>query len=121
MILTNCVVEEEKNENSSLNGSINEEDQEIENILKLKNSKSYFLWYFIELVKKTNKEKADNFTDGVIDMNLSNLSKIENKNNSINSSCKSISRFEEQKDMIDLLDNQLNVNQIILFNFYIYS
>ena len=43
MILTNCVVEEEKNENSSLNGSINEEDQEIENILKLKNSKSYFL------------------------------------------------------------------------------
>ena len=70
--------------------------------------------------ENTNKEKADNFTDGVIDMNLSNLSKIENKNNSINSSCKSLSRFEEQKDMIDLLDNQLNVNQIILFNFLIF-
>ena len=104
------MVEEEKNENSLLNGSINEEDQELEIILQLKNSNSYFLWHFIELAKKTNKEKADNFTDGVIDMNLSNLSKIENKNNSINSSYKSISRYEEQKDMIDLLDNQLNVN-----------
>ena len=44
MILTNCIVEEEKNESSLLNGSINEEDQELEKILKLKNSKSYFLY-----------------------------------------------------------------------------
>ena len=43
MILTNCVVEKEKNENSLLNGSINEEDQELEKILQFKNSKSYFL------------------------------------------------------------------------------
>ena len=42
MILTNCVVEKEKNENSLLNGSINEEDQELEKILQFKNSKSYF-------------------------------------------------------------------------------
>jgi hypothetical protein len=43
-------------------------------------------------------------------MNLSNLSKIEIKNSSINSSYKSISRNEEQKEMLDLLDNELNVN-----------
>ena len=39
MILTNSVVEEEKNENSLINGSINEEDQELEKILQFKNSK----------------------------------------------------------------------------------
>ena len=42
-------------------------------------------------------------------MNLSNLSKIESKNLSNNSSCKSLSRFEEQKNIVQLLDNQLNV------------
>ena len=47
-------------------------------------------------------------------MSVSNLSKIEIKNTSIYSSSKSISRFEEQKDMIQLLDNQFNVNNIIL-------
>ena len=52
-------------------------------------------------------------------MNVSNLSKIEIKNTSINSSCKSISRFEEQKDMIQLLDNQLNVKLIIFYNFFL--
>ena len=55
-------------------------------------------------------------------MNISNLSKIEVKNLSINSSCKSISRFEEQKDMIQLLDNQLkeNVNIFINYNFFLF-
>lgn len=43
-------------------------------------------------------------------MNLSNLSKIEIKNSSVDSSYKSISRNEEQKEMLDLLDNELNVN-----------
>ena len=52
-------------------------------------------------------------------MNLSNLSKIEVKNSSINSSCKSASRFEEQKDMIKLLDNQLNVRNIFLRIFFL--
>ena len=51
-------------------------------------------------------------------MNVSNLSKIEIRNTSINSSCKSISRFEEQKDMIQLLDNQLNVKLINFYNFF---
>lgn len=53
-------------------------------------------------------------------MNVSNLSKIEIRNTSINSSCKSISRFEEQKDMIQLLDNQLNVKLINFYNFFYY-
>lgn len=44
MILTNRVVEEEKNENSILNGSINEDNKELENILRIKNSKSYFYY-----------------------------------------------------------------------------
>ena len=43
-------------------------------------------------------------------MNLSNLSKIEIKNSSVDSSYKSISRNDEQKEMLDLLDNELNVN-----------
>lgn len=51
-------------------------------------------------------------------MSVSNLSKIELKNASI-SSCKNISIFEEQKDMIQLLDNQLCVIHIYLFNFFI--
>jgi len=50
-------------------------------------------------------------------MNISNLSKIEIKNISVNSSCKSISRLDEQKDIIQLLDNQLNVN--IIINYYL--
>ena len=49
-------------------------------------------------------------------MNLSNLSKIESKNISNNSSFRSLSRFEEQNNMIQLLDNQLNV-RIKLFIF----
>jgi len=49
-------------------------------------------------------------------MSVSNLSKIELKNASI-SSIKNISIFEEQKDMLQLLDNQLNVIHIYLFNF----
>ena len=44
-------------------------------------------------------------------MSVSNLSKIELKNVSI-SSMKNISIFEEQKDMLQLLDNQLNVIHI---------
>ena len=51
-------------------------------------------------------------------MSLSNLSKIEVKNSSINSSCKSVSRFEEQKDMIKLLDNQLNVRNYFFTNIF---
>ena len=51
-------------------------------------------------------------------MNLSNLSKIERNNSSINSSCKSISRNEEQKEMIDLLENKFKV--IIYFCNYFY-
>ena len=43
MLFTNCVVEEEKNECSSLNCSVNEnEDQELEKIIELQNSKLYF-------------------------------------------------------------------------------
>ena len=58
-------------------------------------------------------------------MSVSNLSKIEIKNSSVNSSCKSISRFEEQKEMIQLLDNKLNVshkffNNIKIILYYIY-
>jgi len=49
-------------------------------------------------------------------MSVSNLSKIELKNASI-SSIKNISIFEEQKDMLQLLDNQLKVIHIYLFNF----
>ena len=49
-------------------------------------------------------------------MSVSNLSKIEIKNTSINSSFKSISRFEEQKDIVQLLDNQFNVN-ILFYNY----
>lgn len=49
-------------------------------------------------------------------MSVSNLSKIELKNASI-SSIKNISIFEEQKDMLQLLDNQLNVIHIYLYNF----
>lgn len=116
MIFTSCVVEEEKNENSSLNYSINEnEDQELAKIIELQKSKlSFFLLPIIEMKEKSNKEKPDNFVDGIIDMNVSNLSKIEVKNSSINSSGKSLSRFEEQKDMIDLLDNQFSVNIYII-------
>ena len=56
-------------------------------------------------------------------MNISNLSKIELKNLSVNSSCKSISRFEEQKDMIQLLDNQLKekVNIFINYNYFLFN
>ena len=56
-------------------------------------------------------------------MSISNLSKIEVKNLSVNSSCKSISRVEEQKDMIQLLDNQLkeNVNIFINYNFFLFD
>ena len=51
-------------------------------------------------------------------MSVSNLSKIELKNASI-SSIKNISIYEEQKDMLQLLDNQLNVIHIYLYNFFI--
>ena len=51
-------------------------------------------------------------------MSLSNLSKIERNNTSINSSGKSISRNEEQKEMIDLLENHINVINYIFYNFY---
>ena len=51
-------------------------------------------------------------------MSVSNLSKIELKNASI-SSIKNISIFEEQKDILQLLDNQLNVIHIYLYNFFI--
>jgi hypothetical protein len=51
-------------------------------------------------------------------MSVSNLSKIELRNASI-SSIKNISIYEEQKDMLQLLDNQLNVIYIYLYNFSI--
>lgn len=74
------------------------------------NKVNHIFYFSLAFQEKNNKGKADNFTDGIIDMNLSNLSKIEIKNSSINSSYKSISRNEEQKEMLDLLDNELNVN-----------
>ena len=48
MILTNCVVEEEANENSSFDDSINDEEKELEKIIKLnlKNNKYSFLFLF---------------------------------------------------------------------------
>ncbi len=48
-------------------------------------------------------------------MSVSNLSKIELKNASI-SSIKNISIFEEQKDMLQLLDNVIH---IYLYNYFI--
>lgn len=48
MIFTSCVVEEEKNENSSLNYSINEnEDQELAKIIELQKSKLSFFYYLL--------------------------------------------------------------------------
>ncbi len=52
MILTNCVVGEENIEDSSLNNSLDEEeDKELEKIINLQQSKSYFL-FFISLSRK---------------------------------------------------------------------
>ena len=70
--------------------------------------------------KENEKEKANNFTEGIIDIDASNISKIEIKNTSINSSCKSVSRFEEQKEMLQLLDNKLNLDvNYLFFNKYL--
>lgn len=115
MILSNCVLEEENSVDSSINDSVNEEeDKELQNIIQ-SNINNHKIDKIDknedkkEINKKPNKEKADNFNEDYIDMSVSNLSKIEIRNISVNSSCKSISRFEEQKDMIQLLDSELNV------------
>lgn len=113
MILSTNVIDKANEDNdSSSESSIKDEGlEELKNIMNNN--------------KKDNQQKNTNVY--MIENNIpnndcsNNLSKIEFKNQSINSSFKSFSRGEEffQKDILNALNNQNLVSKYYLLNIYI--
>ena len=119
MILSTQVVDnKDQGEDSSSESDIkNEGLNELKNIIKsnLDSKKEK-----ISQIGKKSKKNITNFDGG--DDSSYNLSKIEFKNQSINSSMRSLSRGEDfiQKDILQVLNGQTNVRKYFNNNILIY-
>ena len=119
MILSTQVVDnKEQGEDSSSESDIkNEGLNELKNIIKsnLDSKKEK-----ISQIGKKSKKNVTNLEGG--DDSSYNLSKIEFKNQSINSSMRSLSRGEDfiQKDILQVLNGQTNVRKYFNNNILIY-
>jgi len=117
MILSTQVVDnKDQGEDSSSESDIkNEGLNELKNIIKsnLDSKKEK-----ISQIGKKSKKNITNLDGG--DDSSYNLSKIEFKNQSINSSMRSLSRGEDfiQKDILQVLNGQTNVRKNILIIIY---
>ena len=112
MILSTQIVDNknEEEDSSSESDIKNEGLNELKNIIKSnldfkKNAK-------ISQIGKKSKKNLNNLDGGGGDDSSNNLSKIEFKNQSINSSMRSLSRGEDfiQKDILQVLNGATNVS-----------
>ena len=120
MILSTNVIDKENDENdSSSDSSIKDEGlAELKNIMNNKKSNSYINNINIFFIDENDPQKNNlNMlkNESLADYS-NNLSKIEFKNMSINSSFKSLSRGEDfiQKDILQVLNCQNNVSNYII-------
>ena len=119
MILSTQVVdnkdqgEDSSSESDIKNGGLNELKNIIKSNLDSKKDK-------ISQIGKKSKKNITNLEGG--DDSSYNLSKIEFKNQSINSSMRSLSRGEDfiQKDILQVLNGQTNVREYFNNNILIY-
>ena len=119
MILSTQVVdnkdqgEDSSSESDIKNGGLNELKNIIKSNLDSKKDK-------ISQIGKKSKKNITNLDGG--DDSSYNLSKIEFKNQSINSSMRSLSRGEDfiQKDILQVLNGQTNVREYFNNNILIY-
>ena len=120
MILSTNVIDKENDENdSSSDSSIKDEGlAELKNIMNNKKSNAYINNINIFFIDENDPQKNNlNMlkNESLADYS-NNLSKIEFKNMSINSSFKSLSRGEDfiQKDILQVLNCQNNVSNYII-------
>ena len=122
MILsTNVVNKENEDKDSSSEDSIKDEGlSELKNIMEINRKSIYLFFNYLNLDnEKKEKEKEENNNQNTLNKEDSskNLTNIEFKNQSMNSSLKTLSHGEEfiQNDVLQVLNNPQKVNNNIYY------
>ena len=122
MILsTNVVNKESEDKDSSSEDSIKDEGlSELKNIMEINRKSIYLFFNYLNLDnEKKEKEKEENNNQNTLNKEDSskNLTNIEFKNQSMNSSLKTLSHGEEfiQNDVLQVLNNPQKVNNNIYY------